>query len=102
MAASERTLREVLLTTRWSIGLTQEELAAQSGLSVRTISDIERGRVLCPRPTTLRRLAETLGMTRGEKREFLLLAMRGAAGGSYQASGGPRSGGTWRAKAPAA
>lgn len=41
--------------------LTQEELADRAQLSVRTIQMLETGRVARPRPTTRRRLLETLG-----------------------------------------
>ncbi|WP_441180043.1 ATP-binding protein [Micromonospora sp. BQ11] len=41
-------------------GITQEELAHRSGVSVRNIRDIEAGRVLGPRPSTVRRLAAAL------------------------------------------
>jgi transcriptional regulator with XRE-family HTH domain len=39
---------------------TQEELAERAGVSVRTISDIERGVQRSPRPNTLRRIADAL------------------------------------------
>jgi DNA-binding SARP family transcriptional activator len=41
-------------------GLTQRELAARTGLSVRTIRDIERGRVSRPRPGSRRQLMDAL------------------------------------------
>ncbi len=41
--------------------LTQEELAGRSGLSVRAISDLERGRTRRPYPRTIRLLADALG-----------------------------------------
>jgi tetratricopeptide (TPR) repeat protein/transcriptional regulator with XRE-family HTH domain len=45
---------------REASGLTQEELAARSGLSVRAISDLERGRTRRPYPRTIRLLTEAL------------------------------------------
>ena len=45
---------------RVAAGLTQEELAERSGLSVRAISDLERGRVRRPRYGTAQRLAGAL------------------------------------------
>jgi tetratricopeptide (TPR) repeat protein/transcriptional regulator with XRE-family HTH domain len=45
---------------RQASGLTQEELAARSGLSVRAISDLERGRTRRPYPRTIRLLTEAL------------------------------------------
>jgi transcriptional regulator with XRE-family HTH domain len=68
------TVWAVLLRARWRAGLTQEELAAKTGLSVRTVSDIERGRVGCPRAATLRSLALALGMTGAETGDLLLQA----------------------------
>ena len=38
-------------------GLSQQELAERSGLSVRTIGNLERGRARWPHPDTVRRLA---------------------------------------------
>jgi tetratricopeptide (TPR) repeat protein/transcriptional regulator with XRE-family HTH domain len=47
-------------------GLSQEELADRSGISVRTIRDIERGRVRRPRRTSICLLAEALALTDAE------------------------------------
>jgi transcriptional regulator with XRE-family HTH domain len=74
MTESSNTLQLKLLEARWGSGLTQEELATMTGLSSRTISDIECGRVTHPRAITLRLLAESLGMDRSETRELLLAA----------------------------
>ena len=41
---------ELVRGRRVAVGLTQEELAERSGLGVRTISDIERGRIGLPAP----------------------------------------------------
>ena len=77
MTDRQRSIQGVLRQARWSTGLTQEELAARCGVSVRTISDIERGHVVRPRATTLRQLA--LGLTMGdeETRQLLLLGRTG-------------------------
>jgi tetratricopeptide (TPR) repeat protein/transcriptional regulator with XRE-family HTH domain len=45
---------------RIAAGLTQEQLAERSALSVRAIGDLERGRTGQPRMSTLRQLAEAL------------------------------------------
>ena len=45
---------------RVAAGLTQEELAALSGLGVRTISDIERGRIGRPHRSTVDLIARAL------------------------------------------
>jgi transcriptional regulator with XRE-family HTH domain/tetratricopeptide (TPR) repeat protein len=55
------TVGSQLRRRRLLAGLTQEELAGKSGLSVRTISDIERGRIERPRRDTLRRIAAAFG-----------------------------------------
>jgi tetratricopeptide (TPR) repeat protein/transcriptional regulator with XRE-family HTH domain len=61
----------LLRATRKSARLSQEELAERSGLNVRTIRDLERGRARWPYQDTLRRLADALEL-RGETRtEFI-------------------------------
>jgi transcriptional regulator with XRE-family HTH domain len=67
-------LQRLLREMRWSAGLTQQELAERTGVSIRTISDIERGHVLCPRAATLRLLARALELSDHQTRQFLLLA----------------------------
>jgi transcriptional regulator with XRE-family HTH domain/tetratricopeptide (TPR) repeat protein len=53
-------LGESLRRYRLAVGLTQEEFSERSGLSVRSISDLERGRTRRPRRDTLRRVADVL------------------------------------------
>ncbi len=48
---------------RLASGLSQEQLAAQAGLSARCISDLERGARLLPRRDTLLRLASVLKLS---------------------------------------
>ncbi|HZN20595.1 MAG TPA: helix-turn-helix transcriptional regulator [Micromonosporaceae bacterium] len=48
--------------------ITQEELAHASGLSVRTIRDLEAGRIARPRQGTVRILADAFELC-GDKRE---------------------------------
>ncbi|WP_043474393.1 helix-turn-helix domain-containing protein [Streptomyces collinus] len=64
----------LLRARRSGAGLTQEELAERSGLSVRAIRDLERGRVARPRRETVRLLATALGLPEDEHEEFLRLA----------------------------
>ncbi|MEU7138536.1 NB-ARC domain-containing protein [Nocardia sp. NPDC046473] len=58
---------QLLRLLRTSALLSQEQLAQQSHLSVRTIRDLERGRVLFPHGESVRLLAEALGLE-GETR----------------------------------
>ncbi|WP_246564977.1 helix-turn-helix domain-containing protein [Streptomyces roseirectus] len=63
-------LGELLRGHRRRRGLSQEELADRSGVSVRTISHVETGRIDRPRPTTVRQLADALGLTGARREEF--------------------------------
>src|SRR5579862_6189034 len=47
---------------RMSAGLTQEDLAERSGVSVRAIADLERGRTRRPYPSSVRALVKALGL----------------------------------------
>ncbi len=60
---------------REDAGLSQEELANRSGLSVRTISSLERGSTRIPHPRTIRLLGDTLGLP-GEACDELIAACR--------------------------
>ncbi|HLK02641.1 MAG TPA: helix-turn-helix transcriptional regulator, partial [Streptosporangiaceae bacterium] len=51
---------ELVRSYRAAAGLTQEELAALSGLDVRTIRDIERGRTIRPHRSSADLLARAL------------------------------------------
>src|ERR671932_317482 len=61
---------------RRSAGLTQEELAERSGLSVRAISDLERGVNRQPRRYTALQLAEALQLIGVEREAFLAASRR--------------------------
>ena len=56
-------------------GLTQEELAQKAGLSVPTISNLERGRSQTPYRATVRRLAGALELSGEERAGFLAAAL---------------------------
>jgi transcriptional regulator with XRE-family HTH domain len=71
---SEGGFGTLLRARRSGAGLTQEDLAERSGLSVRAIRDLERGRVARPRRETVRLLATALGLPEDESEEFLRLA----------------------------
>ena len=51
---------------RMAARLTQEELAAQAGLSPRSISDLERGERRAPRKETVQLIAEALKFSPAE------------------------------------
>ncbi|MEU8664018.1 helix-turn-helix domain-containing protein, partial [Actinoplanes philippinensis] len=59
-----------LRSLRRGAGLTMEQLAEASGVSVRAISDMERGHSRAPQPRTLAALASALGLT-GEEHDLL-------------------------------
>ncbi len=59
-----------LSSCRRSAGLSQEGLAKRAGLSVRTVSNLERGRARLPHPDSVRRLADALGLRGRTRREF--------------------------------
>ncbi len=61
---------------RLAADLSQEALAARAGVSVRSISNLERGVRHRPRDETLRLLAEALGLTAVEREAFLAEARR--------------------------
>ncbi|GIF48012.1 helix-turn-helix protein [Asanoa ferruginea] len=61
---------------RRRLGLSQEELAAATGLSVRSIQSLESGRNRAPRSSTVRLLADALGLA-GADRERFTRAMTG-------------------------
>lgn len=54
---------DLLRRRRVELGLTQQELADQCGLSVRTVGNIEHGRVGTTRSASVDRLTEVLGLT---------------------------------------
>jgi len=75
---SEEGFGALLRARRGEAGLTQEELAERSGLSVRAIRDLEHGRVARPRRETVRMLATALGLPEDGHEELLQLARKSA------------------------
>ena len=67
---------DLLRRHRQASGLTQEELAARTGLSVRGLSDLERGVRTIPRRDTLRLLIEALGLAGAEQDALVATAKR--------------------------
>lgn len=68
------TFGEFLRFYRRRATLTQEDLAARTGLGVRTLSDLERGRVQTPQAQTVGLLVAGLGLDGTEAAEFVALA----------------------------
>src|SRR6202034_4761330 len=71
---------EWLRNQRVGAGLTQEDLAERSGVSVRAIADLERGRTRRPYPSSVRALARALGLPETAGAE--LVAQYRAVGGA--------------------
>jgi tetratricopeptide (TPR) repeat protein/transcriptional regulator with XRE-family HTH domain len=71
---------------RTAVGLTQEELAEAASVSLRSVSDLERGRVTIPHKDTVRLLADALRLAGPARAQFEALARgRAVAGGSAAA-----------------
>lgn len=95
VAGSSQSFGDLLRRQRLAAGLTQEELADLAGLSVRGLSDLERGARRAPRRETLLLLAEALHLSE-EQRARLEAAARQrevpaarTAGGSSSANSVP-------------
>ena len=69
----------LLRRCRVAAGLTQEELAARAGLSVRAVSDMERSRTRRPFLRSVRQLADALGLA-APQRSLLIAAAEPDAG----------------------
>lgn len=77
----------LLRQLRAEAGLTQEELAEMAALSVRSVSDLERGVSVTARKETARLLADALNLT-GPSRAMFDAAARGIAASDTRASTG--------------
>src|SRR5260370_22611308 len=81
---------------RQSAGLPQQELAGRSGVSVRAVSNLGRGRARWPYRDTLQRLADGLELRDAVRAEFVAAASRrvpasaGSAGGEGRRADGGR------------
>jgi tetratricopeptide (TPR) repeat protein/transcriptional regulator with XRE-family HTH domain len=74
--AEAATLAERLRLLRTQALLTQEQLAERARLSVRTVRNLEAGRIRRPRAGSLRLLADALGLTEAERGLLADLAAR--------------------------
>jgi tetratricopeptide (TPR) repeat protein len=77
---------EWLREQRVAAGLTQEDLAERSGVSVRAIADLERGRTRKPYPSSVRALVRALGLPEATGTD---LVARYRAGDGAAADSGP-------------
>ncbi|NRQ33793.1 helix-turn-helix domain-containing protein [Nonomuraea sp. NN258] len=68
---------EVLRRHRHAARLTLEQLAEASGVSARTLSDMERGRSRGPQHRTVTALADALGLAGAEREQLVGLAREG-------------------------
>jgi tetratricopeptide (TPR) repeat protein/transcriptional regulator with XRE-family HTH domain len=87
VAEAPVTLAGMLRRLRTGAELTQEELAAAANLSVRAVSDLERGVATTPHRDTVRLLADALHLIGPVRAEFEALA-RGAAASIQAVAGG--------------
>ncbi|GAA1568023.1 XRE family transcriptional regulator [Dactylosporangium maewongense] len=69
----------LLRTARHECGLTLEELSEVSGVSVRALSDMERGKALGPQRRTVELIADALKLEGVRRAEFVALAKAGRA-----------------------
>jgi len=67
---------DLLRVCRRAAALSQQELAERSGLAVRTISNLERGRTRSPYRGSLHRLADALDLSGTARAEFIAAAGR--------------------------
>lgn len=88
MNARSTAFGSVLRRFREAAGLSQERLAERAGLSLRGVSDLERGVRSAPRLETVCMLADGLGLSEGERAE-LLAARNAVASPSPVATGDP-------------
>ena len=84
-----------LLAGRLAVGLSQEELAGSSGLSVRAIRMLERGKTRWPHPDTVRRLADALRLDGDARAGFVAAADRRLGRNGPGAEAGPTGGGAF-------
>ncbi|MBQ1028328.1 tetratricopeptide repeat protein [Micromonospora sp. C95] len=62
---------QMVTAHRRRLGLTQEDVAAATGLAVRSIRDVESGRVARPRASTVRLLAEAFNLSDADRVHFI-------------------------------
>ncbi|SDJ53713.1 Helix-turn-helix domain-containing protein [Actinokineospora alba] len=76
-STSNPSFGQALLRYRTTLGLSQAELARLSGLSVRALRELERGRAAAAQERSAALLASALGLEGDERESFVLLAKEG-------------------------
>jgi tetratricopeptide (TPR) repeat protein/transcriptional regulator with XRE-family HTH domain len=95
MSADAEGFGDLVRERRLAAGLSQHGLAERSGLSIRMISDLERGRTRWPYRDSLNRLADALALAAQPRAAFIAAAGRrraSAVTGSARRGAGGRSG----------
>jgi tetratricopeptide (TPR) repeat protein/transcriptional regulator with XRE-family HTH domain len=69
-----RVFGDIVRGHRQRLGLSQEEVAEKSGVSVRGLRKIESGQIATPRPVTVRLLADVFGLTGADRDQFCTAA----------------------------
>src|SRR5690348_1024991 len=87
VTARPSTFGSLLRRYRLAAGLTQEELAERARLSVRAVSDLERGARRAPYRDTVQQLADALELGENERAGLGAAARRGATSAEHPASG---------------
>ncbi|WP_406081423.1 ATP-binding protein [Micromonospora sp. NBC_00858] len=82
----EASFGATLRQARHAAGLTLEELAETSGVSVRALSDMERGRALGPQRRTVALIADALKLEGAQQDELVALAKAGRTRPAYLAA----------------
>jgi transcriptional regulator with XRE-family HTH domain len=83
-AAADSGFGQLLRTLRARANLTQEALAERSGLSVKSISSLERGRRLAPRGSTVEYLAKALRLPQEDRDALFAAAQRQRCAGGVR------------------
>src|SRR5690242_6069505 len=101
MTGTGQSLGGLLLRFRIQAGMTQEELSGSSGLSVRSISDLERDKVARPRRRSLELLVTALRLDQAQQAALFGLARgisrdpAGRAGSGTPGAGGKSAPNDW-------
>lgn len=75
--STSRNLGDLVKHFRRRAALTQREAAGRATMSIGGLCDVEQGRVVRPRPDTLRRLADALELSSSEEAELIQLSRQG-------------------------